>query len=719
MYSTYPVLDLIVLALAAQMLLAGRRPRALSLFLTGGMSVFLVDLGAATVGATDPDWLPWMFFGYLLATFFYGFAALHPTLPAIADPAEPHRTFGVVRMACVGAALALGPLLAAVQPLLGLEPDLVVLAVVGVVVTGLVLARMWLLVQQERRRLLLERQEEYFRTITEKTSDLRRIFRSSGDISYESPALSLVLGTDAAADRTSYTAGFHPEDHPLLVAAVEDCRSQPGELVELELRAAGDAHEQWFAARLVDLESVPSVAGTLMVLQDVTARKALERELTHSAFHDSLTGLPNRALLRDRLETAIARSNRTGQGLAALFIDLDNFKKVNDGLGHAVGDELLRNLAERFRSVLRPEDTIARMGGDEFAVVAESLLDPQMASGIAERLLAVLRAPISVAGTAVHVGASIGIALAGNGSSADQLLRDADSAMYAAKAAGKGGLQVFVAAMHERVVERLEMEADMRLALERDEFTLDFQPTIALQDGGVTGFEALLRWRHPSGLVSPDDFIPLAEETRLIVPIGRWVLREACMEAVSWQGEGRRLSVAVNVSVRQLDTADLIDDVRHALQASGLEPDLLVLEITESTLVTNPSAVAESLNRIKSLGVRIAIDDFGTGYSSLAYLRRFPIDILKIDRAFVDGISSDSAAAALVRSLVDLGRSLSLETVAEGIERVDQADLLREDGCATGQGFLFARPMARELVADFLDQQRDPNWSPQAKPTQL
>jgi EAL domain-containing protein (putative c-di-GMP-specific phosphodiesterase class I) len=219
--------------------------------------------------------------------------------------------------------------------------------------------------------------------------------------------------------------------------------------------------------------------------------------------------------------------------------------------------------------------------------------------------------------------------------------------------------------------------------------------------------------------VSPDDFIPLAEETRLIVPIGRWVLREACMEAVSWQGEGRRLSVAVNVSVRQLDTADLIDDVRHALEASGLEPDLLVLEITESTLVTNPSAVAESLNRIKSLGVRIAIDDFGTGYSSLAYLRQFPIDILKIDRAFVDGISSDSAAAALVRSLVDLGRSLSLETVAEGIERVDQADLLRQDGCATGQGFLFARPMARELVAEFLAQQRDPSWSPQAKSTQL
>ncbi|MDQ1627908.1 MAG: hypothetical protein QOI54_1652 [Actinomycetota bacterium] len=711
MYSTYPVLDLFVLALSAQMLLAGRRPRALSLLIGGGMSVFVVDLGAATVGAADPAWMHWLFFGYLVATFFYGFAALDPTLPAIADPAVPLRTFGVVRMTCVGAALALGPFLAAVQAMTGMKPDLVGLAVVGGVVTALVLTRMWLLVQQERRRLLLEQREEYFRTITEKTSDLMRIFRSTGEVTYDSPALSSLLGLDPGADQASYAAGFHPEDHPLLAAAVQDCRSQPGELVELELRVAGEGHERWLAARLVDLATVPSVGGTLMVLQDVTARKMLERELTHSAFHDSLTDLPNRALLRDRLETAIARSTRTGQGLAVLFFDLDNFKTVNDGLGHGVGDELLRTLAERFRTVLRPEDTIARMGGDEFAVVAEALLDPEMASGVAERLLAVLAVPLPVGGTAVHVGASIGIAMATSGSTAEQLLRDADAAMYAAKAAGKGRFQIFVPAMHERVVQRLEMEADLRAALERHEFTLDFQPTIALRDGAVTGFEALLRWRHPDGLVRPDQFIPIAEETRLIVPIGRWVLREACMEAVSWQQPGKSLSVAVNVSVRQLEDPDLLNDVRHALVASGLEPGLLVLEITESTLVSNPSAVAECLGRVKSLGVRIAVDDFGTGYSSLAYLRQFPIDILKIDRSFVNGISTDTAADVLVRSLVELSRSLSLETVAEGIETLQQAEKLRADGCQSGQGFLFARPMPADRVPRFLAEDRGLPWA--------
>jgi diguanylate cyclase (GGDEF)-like protein/PAS domain S-box-containing protein len=706
LYSTYPLLDMAVLALAAQMLMAGRRPRSLTLLLAGGLSALVVDLGLATVGAADPEVLHWVFFGYLMANLCYGFAALHPTLPAIADPVDGQRSFGAVRMACVGGALALGPVLGGVQTLLGLEPDLVGLALIGVVITGLVLLRMWLLVRQERRRVLLERREEYFRTITEKTSDLMRIFTGSGDVSYESPALATLLGR-APGDRPSaYTVGFHPQDLAVLAAAVDDCRSRPGELVELELRAEGDEHELWLAARLIDLAAVPSVGGTVMVLQDVTARKMLERELTHSAFHDSLTGLPNRALLRDRLETAIARSARGPQGLAVLFMDLDNFKTVNDGLGHGVGDDLLRTLAERFRTVLRPEDTIARMGGDEFAIVAESLVDTEMASGIAERILAVLRSPIRVGDTTVHVGASIGIALADKGSSAEQLLRDADAAMYAAKAAGKGGFQIFVPAMHQRVLERLAMEADLRLALERDEFVLHFQPTIRLTDDSVTGFEALLRWQHPSGLVSPVDFIPLAEETGLIVPIGRWVLQEACMEAVAWPQAGAPLDVAVNVSVRQLDSPELLDDVRHALAVSGLAPERLVLEITESTLVTNPVAVAECLGRIKSLGVRIAIDDFGTGYSSLAYLRRFPIDILKIDRAFVDGISSDNAADALVRSLVDLGRSLSLETVAEGIEKPEQAGRLREDGCELGQGFFFARPMARDLVAEFLGRDR-------------
>jgi EAL domain-containing protein (putative c-di-GMP-specific phosphodiesterase class I) len=256
------------------------------------------------------------------------------------------------------------------------------------------------------------------------------------------------------------------------------------------------------------------------------------------------------------------------------------------------------------------------------------------------------------------------------------------------------------------------MEAELRQALERDEFTLDYQPTIALQSDEVTGFEALLRWRPPSGPVAPVDFIPLAEDTGLIIPIGRWVLREACMEAVGWQQRGRRHSVAVNVSGCQLDSAALLDDVRDALELSGLAPDLLVLEITESTLVRNPVAVAECLRRIKSLGVRIAIDDFGTGYSSLTYLRQFPIDILKIDRSFVDAIDSDDGAAALVRSLVELGRSLSLQTVAEGIERVEQAARLRADGCDIGQGYLFARPMSRDLVNAYLRQERGLHWMP-------
>jgi diguanylate cyclase (GGDEF)-like protein len=444
---------------------------------------------------------------------------------------------------------------------------------------------------------------------------------------------------------------------------------------------------------------------------DVTERKELETRLSHQAFHDPLTGLANRARLRDRVEHAFAQ--RTPTSVAVVYVDLDDFKKVNDSLGHAAGDALLRTVAERLLNATRGSDTVARLGGDEFAILLENVRTDDDVLVVADRVVRAMRAPITVEGKEVFVGASVGIARGGVDAdapnTADALLRNADVAMYRAKGAGKGRHVMYERGMQEAALERLELEAALRRAVSGDELLLHFQPIVELDGEQMVGVEALVRWNHPAlGLLPPAKFIPLAEETGLIVPLGRWVLREACRHGAGWVG-GRRtldrvrsLTLTVNVSALQLHDPSFVDDVRTTLQETGFPAGQLLLELTESVFLQHDDGVIESLRALKALGVRLAIDDFGTGYASLSYLQQFPLDVLKIDRRFIEGMTRGGSEAALARTIIALGDSLSLRTVAEGIARPQQQEQLRALGCAYGQGFLFAHPVGAEEITRML-----------------
>jgi diguanylate cyclase (GGDEF)-like protein len=438
--------------------------------------------------------------------------------------------------------------------------------------------------------------------------------------------------------------------------------------------------------------------------------KRREEELAFHATHDALTGLPNRTLILDRVEQMLARAARSKTPVAALFVDLDNFKGINDTLGHGVGDELLRAVAARLQGVVRHADALGRLGGDEFVVISEELTLAAGPELIAERLLEALKHPFRLGvneETRLTVTASVGIA-AGERASAEDLLRDADIAMYRAKWDGKNRYTVFDTDMQDTMQTRMELEMDLREALSKDEFHLVYQPTFGLSDMRPTGVEALIRWQHPSrGLVQPDAFIPLLEETGLIVEVGAWVLEEACRQSASWRAGGYPIDMAVNVSGRQLDDDRLIADIEGALSASGLAAAALTIEITETTLMRNTEETARRLAAIKQLGVRIAIDDFGTGYSSLAHLQRFPVDALKIDRSFIAGMRENKEGETLIHTLVQLGKALSIETFAEGIEEQKELSILRDENCDSGQGYLFARPLDVAATQAFFEKWRE------------
>jgi diguanylate cyclase (GGDEF)-like protein len=441
------------------------------------------------------------------------------------------------------------------------------------------------------------------------------------------------------------------------------------------------------------------------------------RQLSFQAMHDGLTGLPNRALVIDRAGQMLARARRQHSPIAALFIDVDGFKQINDTFGHAAGDQFLQIIATRLTGVVRESDTVGRLGGDEFVVLLEG--EPLLAGQqmVAERLLEVLHQPFELEGSMGRPQActvSIGIAV-GKRDSADELLRDADLALYQAKQAGKNRYVLFEDSMQTASADRITLEGDLGDALAAEQFYLLYQPTFDLQSQAVTGVEALIRWRHPTrGVVPPVLFIPLAEENTMIIPIGRWVLHQACLQGAAWHAEGHRIGMSVNVSARQLERDEFIEEVHSALDASGLEPESLTLEITETVLMRDAEAAASRLKALKALGVRIAIDDFGTGYSSLGYLRQFPVDALKIDRSFISGISSSPDAAALMHTLVGLGKALGLETLGEGIEEQAQLEQLQREDCDSGQGFLYARPLDVEATTKFLEQS-----SVKADPAQL
>ena len=579
-----------------------------------------------------------------------------------------------------------------------------VLAACGVSVVS------WRIVEDghRRSRAQLEASERRFRSLIEHSTDVVTVVDAAGVIVYDSPSSEGVLGY-SAVERvgTNGLDYIHPDDRERAERTLAQAVAHPSAISTLEVRAMHrDGTYRWVEASVANLLADPDVRGVVANFRDVTERKALEDQLAHQAFHDPLTGLANRALLLDRVEHSRATtSRRPGAMLGLIYIDLDDFKTVNDGLGHEAGDHLLQLTADRIRAALRPGDTAARLGGDEFAILLEALSSPSAAYEVGARVLESLREPFAVAGSSVVLNASIGIAVSGGAEDAAALLRNADLAMYQAKGGGKGRFEVFEAGMHAAVVERMAMKADLRRAVEADEFEAHYQPIVELATGRAIGAEALVRWRHPErGLMPPAAFIPLAEETGLIIDIGRRVLRQACADAAEWLrrfGVDAPASVSVNLSARQIQDAALVDDVAGALSASGLPASGLILEITESILLDDAESAARTLAALKGLGVSIALDDFGTGYSSLSYLDRFPVDIVKIDKSFIDGLAGDPGAGSqLVTAIVNLGSLLGLGVTAEGIEWDEQVARLRQMGCVRGQGYLFARPMpAADMTA--------------------
>ncbi|HLJ07124.1 MAG TPA: EAL domain-containing protein, partial [Acidimicrobiia bacterium] len=551
----------------------------------------------------------------------------------------------------------------------------------------------------ESRTSELRRGEERFRSLVQNSSDVVTIADADGTIRYLSPSVRRVfgyeyrdlLGTSLAALIAPKQRGDFRE--ALWQSAVEPGGPTVGEFLVVDSGGRVRPAE----ITITNLIDDPNVGGLVLNTRDIGDQKRLQDELSHQAFHDSLTGLANRALFKDRVEHALLRTRRRRRPLAVLFLDLDRFKAINDSFGHASGDALLTAVSQRLSGCVRAEDTVARLGGDEFAVLVENLAGDAELELVAERIRDTFREPIVIDGRELVVAASVGIALSHTGDeTADDLLRNADLAMYRAKSGG-GGARLYHPEMHAGIIERLELESDLRHALAREELYLVYQPIVDLATGRVSGAEALLRWQHPvRGVVSPAEFIPVAESTGLIVPIGEWVLRQACRDARRWSDlpGGEQLSVSVNLSGRQLQTSELASVVPQALLEAGLAPERLMLEMTESVMIDGDDETLAVLHELRRLGLRLGLDDFGTGYSSLSYLHRFPIDVIKIDRSFVERLTGEGDEASLADSIVRIAHGLRVTTVAEGIEDRAQLRALQTMGCDHGQGYHFARPMS-------------------------
>ena len=538
-------------------------------------------------------------------------------------------------------------------------------------------------------------------------SDLVFVIGEDGTITYVTPSVATLLNLSyESVTGTRFLDLVSPADRVGLRTRLTAWMTNDIHVatrVDFQLRYADTARD--VEARVQNLIEDPAIRGLVVTCHDITDRKCVEAQLAYAAMHDSLTGLPNRALVLDRIQHVLARTGRHGTHSAVLFLDLDRFKLVNDSTGHASGDELLVQVGERLAAVTRPGDTLGRFGGDEFVIVCESLDHLDDAGAVAERLLTALQSPFVLAGQELFITGSIGIAHALPGVDAGDLLRDADAALYRAKERGRAGYAVFDDGMRAQVQQRLDVGNRLRHAVSGNGLFLEYQPITSLSSGRVVGAEALLRWQAESGVVRPDEFIPVAEETGLIVPIGEWVMREACRQLAAWQrveGFPADAHVSVNVSARQLNQPDFISAVARALHDTGLTPGQLTLEVTESVLMHDQEAAAATMGALRSLGVPLSIDDFGTGFSSLGYLERLPIDELKVDRSFVAPLGRRERASAIVESVVDLAHAVGLSVVAEGVEHADQVELLRAMGCDFAQGFHFARPLAADAALAYL-----------------
>lgn len=547
--------------------------------------------------------------------------------------------------------------------------------------------------------------EQRLRALVQNAADLILICDASGFITYQSPAaeISWGYGGDALLGQPFVTL-VHPDAAPAVRELWHLVNNGAGTFTagttrntELSLL---DSAGEWRCVQLIftSLLHEPAVAGVVATIHDIRERKALEQQLTRQAFHDALTGLPNRLLFQDRLRQALVRARRRGSRVGLLFLDLDNFKLINDSLGHQVGDDLLVQAAVRLKDCVRAEDTVARLGGDEFVVVLENLSSEADAMPVAEAIATRFSRAFLLGGRELTVTASVGIAVGRVGlDDADNLLRDADVAMYRAKSDGRARYVLFDASMYTDTLARLELENDLRRAIPNGELRVYYQPIVLMTPGNVGEIEALVRWQHPTrGLVQPSEFIEIAEETGLIVPLGRWVLREACRQVALWHKQfptDPPLIVNVNLSPRQFQLPTLVEEVAQTLRETGLPADCLKLEITEGVIMRDAEATISTLWRLKDLGIKLAIDDFGTGYSSLAYLKRLPMDVLKIDRSFVAGLGRDQEDTAIVRAIISLAKSLDLLVTGEGIETREQAALLGAWGCDRGQGYYYGKPI--------------------------
>ena len=720
----YPIGDVIVIAGLVTALLRrpdGGRRRASQVFLAGMAIYVIADLASQTIIATVGEFVSsWTDAAAMLAYILMAwgclwFATDPAPPPGDADPAALTQPFSPLPYASLVLCYLL--LLAEAANRKAAGQPWTVLAIGAVLLTLVVVLRQIQAVR-ENAALVAQRaaqvNEARLRSLVQHSSDVISIIAPDGTVQFVSPSIKRVLGYDPSElIGTSLLGILHPEDIPRgreILSRNGMAAGGPGEPTEpVEWRVR---HRD---GRWLDLETVgtnllqdPIVRGIVINTRDVSERRLLEAQLKHQAFHDPLTGLANRNLFIDRVTHCLARAKRSRSTVAVLFLDLDNFKNINDSLGHVAGDRLLVAAAVRLVGCVRTTDTAARLGGDEFAVLLEDPTGDHSTTAVAERIMAAMAAPFVVEGKEVFASASVGIATADaastNGEAASDLLRNADMAMYTAKSRGKARYELFEQHMHRAAMERLEIEGDLRRAVERGEFALQYQPIVDLKTGAIAGVESLLRWRHPlRGVVYPSQFIPLAEETGLIVPLGTWVVREALRQARLWDPkvEGT-FYLTVNVSGLELQHPGVVDVIRGALEEFGWPAERLVLEITESILMQNADIMLQRLEALKALGVHLAIDDFGTGYSSLSYLQRFPIDILKIAKPFVDGVGTAGAQSALARAIIALGETLCLRTIAEGIEVQAQLAGLQQLGCELGQGYYFAQPLSGEAMGAML-----------------
>jgi diguanylate cyclase (GGDEF)-like protein/PAS domain S-box-containing protein len=563
-------------------------------------------------------------------------------------------------------------------------------------------------------KAILQRIESNYGPLAEGVPSVAYVYEPGvdGQCLYISPSIERVLGYAQKLwmeDGGLWDRLLHPEDADRVISNEAEC-ARSGEALVQEYRISrSDGSVIWIRDEMTvvrgdDGDQPPLFYGVFL---DVSDRKRMEAELERLALYDPLTGLPNRALFSDRLRHAIERRGRA-QSTAVYFLDVDRFKRINDSLGHSAGDDVLREVAARVERTLRPEDTVARFGGDEFTVLCESVGGVLEAVGVADRLQREIAQPLRAGGAELRLSASIGIAIAEPGEDVDvsRLVEDADAAMYRAKERGGARTELFDMAMRERAVDALSIEQELSHGLDRGELRLFYQPLVSLVTGEIVGAEALIRWEHPErGLLSPDKFLPVAEESGLIVQVGAWAVGEACRRLRDWDrlsGGPSAFSLAVNLSARELTHPDVVATVLNAVRRSALDPSRITIEVTESTAMADRDSGFRALRELSAAGVRIAIDDFGTGYSSLDHLREMPADILKIDRSFVAGMAANSPDTALVAAAIAMGRALEMEVVAEGIETTEQVTDLRELGCPLGQGFLFARPLPPEEIDSLL-----------------